>query len=157
MGRSLKRKTETERFIEKIKVDPVSGCWLWQAGLRDGYATLRVGDKRKSAHIWAYERFIGKIPEGMLCCHKCDKPECVNPYHIFLGTHKDNIFDAMQKNRMKSGNRTLLTKEEVTGIVKKFKNGQSKTAIARMLKLDHSTVCKIINGKSYRCYTEGTA
>ena len=77
-----------------------NGCWLWQrAKTNQGYGSLVIGGERWKAHRLAYSVFRGPIPEGLYVCHKCDVPQCVNPYHLFLGTHSDNMQDASKKGR----------------------------------------------------------
>lgn len=51
------------------------------------------------AHQVAWTLYNGSIPRGMLVCHKCDTPCCVNPTHLFLGTTQDNIRDKVSKSR----------------------------------------------------------
>jgi hypothetical protein len=92
---------EIEEFYSKIEKKD-NGCWEWitiSPGRRYGKF------KQKRAHRWAYEYFVGPIPEGMYACHKCDNTKCVNPNHIFPGTQKDNINDAKQKGRLATGDR----------------------------------------------------
>lgn len=84
-----------------------SGCWIWvgQTSSR-GYGRYRPsGDfkrQRFQAHRYSYEYYVGKIPEGMIVCHKCDEPLCVNPKHMFIGTSKDNAQDMSKKGRARN-------------------------------------------------------
>ena len=77
-------------------------CWLWIGHIkRDGYG----GYGSRLVHRIVYELVNGRIPEGMLICHKCDIRNCVNPDHLFIGTYKDNQQDAACKGRMAKGDR----------------------------------------------------
>lgn len=87
-----------DRFMEKVKLMP-SGCWEWQASKKKkGYGRFKVQDFQH-AHRFSYHIFKGNIPKGMLVCHKCDNPSCVNPAHLWLGTYSDNINDCYAKGR----------------------------------------------------------
>lgn len=79
----------------------LADCWEWH-GLRwhNGYA--RKGSAR--LHRVAWEWANGLIPAGMQVLHTCDNPPCVNPAHLFLGTHTDNMRDAAQKGRIRNRN-----------------------------------------------------
>lgn len=95
------RRSEAERFWEKVSPEPTSGCWLWAAAYTTWYGTfMRSNQRQENAHRVAWELHHGrKIPEGMLACHRCDNPGCVNPAHLFLGTYRDNEWDKIRKGR----------------------------------------------------------
>ena len=85
-----------------VYLDEGNGCWLWKGlKFRSGYG--RIGDKR--THRVFYEHYIGPIPKGMCVCHMCDVKHCVNPDHLWLGTHTDNHKDCEQKNRLAKGDK----------------------------------------------------
>lgn len=92
-----------ERLLRSIKVSD-SGCWEWQKSKRVGYGILIVERKSKATHRLSYEVFKGSIPDGLLVCHKCDNRCCINPDHLFLGTHSDNMKDCSMKGRLKIPN-----------------------------------------------------
>lgn len=107
---------ETERVIGEAMIDkierlsipePNSGCWIWLAstgGEGDrlyGYAWSGVKNVR--AHRVSYEAYNGSIPDDTLVLHRCDNPLCVNPDHLFLGSHQDNSLDYNRKWDAKSG------------------------------------------------------
>lgn len=83
-----------------IKATQTKSCWEWVGSLNsDGYGTFRVGrDNTFLAHRVAYYLIKGKIG-GHEICHRCDNPKCVNPSHLFSGTHADNTRDMTEKGR----------------------------------------------------------
>lgn len=94
-----KKHSITPRYFEKMS-DHVGECWLWKGYVQSsGYGQMYIEGKRILAHRASWSAANGDIPEGMLVCHKCDTPRCVNPDHLFLGTHKNNMDDCMNKNR----------------------------------------------------------
>jgi len=89
-----------QRFYNKI-LKSESGCWLWQASSRgNGYGAFKYKNKTIDAHRVSWILHYGEIPENMHVCHKCDIRRCVNPSHLFLGTHSDNMKDCYKKKRM---------------------------------------------------------
>ena len=89
------------RMEKKFVPEPNTGCWLWTASIRNGYPCFGVkredGWKIETASRVMYEIHHGDNPGDMHVLHKCDNPLCVNPDHLFLGTHKDNCEDRAQK------------------------------------------------------------
>ena len=77
-----------------------SQCIIFQ-GFKDsaGYGHTTHGGKKLSAHRKAWLIANGDIPPGMVVCHKCDNPSCINPDHLFIGTHADNARDRDSKGR----------------------------------------------------------
>ncbi|GAB4297073.1 MAG: hypothetical protein Kow0096_14910 [Thiohalomonadaceae bacterium] len=96
---------------------PADECVIWAGYSRNGrYGDLRwLGGKMVRVHRLAYELTKGEIPDGMVVCHKCDVPRCVNPHHLFVATQADNLEDSRQKGRArprrtpKKPKRTVLT------------------------------------------------
>jgi hypothetical protein len=79
---------------------PKTGCRPWRGTRdRDGYGVLGVDGRQQRAHRVVWELTHGPIPDGLCVCHHCDNPPCVEPTHPFLGTHADNVRDAVAKGR----------------------------------------------------------
>jgi hypothetical protein len=94
-----------KRFLNKIVIDEITGCWNWSAsGRGNGYGCLKIQGKVIDVHRVSWMLFYGSIPTGLLVCHKCDNRKCVNPDHLFLGTYDDNNKDMANKNRSAKGN-----------------------------------------------------
>jgi hypothetical protein len=93
--------TLLERLLEKLIVDEVTDCWVFQGGKNNiGYGMIRDEKKMRTTHRVSYEEHTQtKIPQGLLVLHKCDNKSCVNPQHLWLGTHQDNTDDMMNKGR----------------------------------------------------------
>lgn len=89
--------------------EPNSGCWLWLGTVNaKGYGGIfnSAYPTEQKAHRVSYRAFVGDIPAGLLVCHSCDVPSCVNPAHLWLGTDADNAHDRDAKGRHRPRGRT---------------------------------------------------
>jgi hypothetical protein len=134
--------------------EPNSGCWLWEGSVTsDGYGRIGVGRGiSRNAHRVSYSAFVCPIPDGMHVLHHCDTPCCVNPSHLFLGSHIDNIRDMDRKGRRANtagerNGRARLTQNDVDWITV-FANqlGWSYRLIAECHGVSKSTVAHILRG-----------
>lgn len=93
--------TTEQRFNKKYIINETTDCWEWQNATNNiGYGMFRwTKGVMRTAHRVSYELFKGPIPKGMVVCHKCDNPKCVNPNHLWAGTMKDNYKDMLDKGR----------------------------------------------------------
>jgi len=142
----------SETILKKTKKTH-SGCWLWIGYTENGYGITNVKVNGKyvkgRVHRIIFEDFVGPIPDGLLCCHRCDTRNCVNPEHIFLGTHKDNYEDARSKNRIPRGEempQSKLTSKQVLEIRRLSKTHSTRELAALFGISSASHISKIIRG-----------
>lgn len=107
---------DMERFWPKVR--KARGCWLWTANTFGyGYGGFSVAGRRHPAHRVLWTHLHGPIYQGLYVLHSCDNPPCVNPAHLWLGTHTDNMHDMIGKGRFKvSRGAARLTQEEAAAI-----------------------------------------
>lgn len=102
--RSLRRtwKDPQTRFWERVVKSP--GCWDWTGPVKNGkYGHIYVDGKNISVHRYSFELNVGPIANNLFVLHKCDNTVCVNPEHLFLGTHNENMSDKVSKFRQPCG------------------------------------------------------
>jgi hypothetical protein len=165
-----KRKSLEERFWEKVDFKGKDECWEWKGGcFSDGYGSFKIDGKTIRSHRISYELSKGEIPKSLFVCHTCDNPKCVNPNHLFLGTNKDNLQDAVKKGRIATGDRngththpekvargelsgmSKLTESQVLEIRKIYAVGNiTQLELARTYGMSKKGINYIINNKTWK-------
>lgn len=142
MSRTLKE--VAEKIVSRCKYDPVKGCWLWQGAKSSwGYGLIRFQGRTTGTHRIMYEYFFG--PLGTLdACHKCDVKNCVNPFHIFVGTDKDNFADAYKK-----GLRKRMFSFEQVDQIKAMSKTKTQSELAKMFGVCQPYISRLLNNKYY--------
>ena len=135
-------------FDNRYTKDPVSGCWNWFGGKdSSGYGTYAHKGGTK-AHRYSWERANGrKIPEGYCVLHRCDNPACVNPDHLFLGSHAANMKDKARRGRVVCP--IKLNKEHTARAVEMRRQGQQVKDIALHFNMSPSHMSRILK-QNYR-------
>lgn len=139
------------RFLAKIDKKP-DGCWLWTAScFPNGYGQFRVSGWENGgyAHRAAFLLYVGSIPSGMLVLHTCDVRNCVNPSHLFLGTHADNAQDMSAKGRSSRGDRSGTAKLSEADARAIITDERSLDVIAEAYGVTYGTISKIKLGTTW--------
>jgi len=146
--------------VEKIP----RGCWFWKGKIHEnGYPITKDYDNAKkniAVHRLSYRVFKGNIPEGKLVCHSCDNRNCVNPKHLWVGTHHDNNIDCLNKNRNSNGgmigekhiNHKLCDKD-VLEIKIRLSEGELQKTLAKEFNVSTSVLNKIALGIAWKHIT----
>lgn len=165
-----KKKSLEERFWPKVI--KTQNCWLWNAGKDErGYGKifLKHGLSPQKAHRISWILTHGEILNNLCVLHKCDVPACVNPDHLYLGTHKDNTEDAKKRNRHSKGQKHVdciknrndpkgidnffskLDDKKVIEIRKMYStNLYSHRKLAKIFGVSHRVIGNIINKKAWK-------
>lgn len=153
-----KREEVANLFWKSVdKSDNPNACWEWSAYRNNqGYGMFTPIETRTpiGAHRLSYILHFNDIPEGLFVLHKCDNPPCVNPNHLFLGTAKDNIRDAIQKgrllNRDNSTKRKPTLNEEKIRLIRGLEESLSRTKIAQAFDVSLNTISNILKGRTWK-------
>lgn len=143
-----------DRLMAKVVVTP-SGCWEWQ-GSKDkhGYGVMVTGKSPFRAHRVSYVLHKGPLPPEAVVCHNCDNPGCVNPDHLYSGTHKTNGEDRVSRSRSARGERNgraKLTEREVVIIRRRAANGKiTRRKLAEDFGVSQTLIFHIIHRTVWR-------
>ncbi len=159
------------RFWEKVSPEPNTGCWLWMGSVGNGgYGVIQVDKKQIRAHRAAWLLMRGPVPDGLLVCHRCDNPLCVNvESHCFLGTAKENAEDCKAKGRLgkrgmdrgwwdanpgraprgERNGQAKLTRLAVIEIRYRYAAGETMAGLAQAFTVGYGTVWAIIRGDNW--------
>lgn len=157
------------RFWDKVnKTDNIDNCWEWNAGSRgNGYGAIKYNKKVIDAHRLSWILQNGELNDSNIyVCHKCDNRKCVNPNHLFLGSHSDNIKDGYKKGRIKppvnnffkKGNThatRLISNElalEIFNIINERRKNKEKLRLkelSNIYSIPYTTIRDISCGKGY--------
>lgn len=150
-----------EKLLSRVSIDP-NGCWIWtRAKNKDGYGYLFYEGKMQRVTRLSYALFNGNISDNKLVLHKCDNPSCINPEHLFLGTHADNANDRNSKGRQAKGERhaNAKVKERAVFLYKSLRHLAMNAGFGKVVGtkvamhhsgLNHSTATHINAGRRWR-------
>jgi hypothetical protein len=148
----------SKRILDRVEYDTNAGCWLWAGAMvhQTGYGTIGHGGRSHGAHRASYETFKGPIPAGLLVCHRCDNPSCVNPDHLFLGTVRDNAQDMIAKGRKprmagSSAPGALLHEDQIPIIRHLIAEGRGNREIGDQFGVTPDVINAIRAGRSWKC------
>ena len=145
-----------DRLLSKVIIDTSTGCWVWLGCKRkEGYGRISVKGRSEATHRMSYTLFNGTIPKGLLVCHKCDNPSCINPEHLFVGTDLDNSKDKIKKGRqfvLKGENvsNSILTNTKVMQIRSLCKDGLTLKEISEMFGVSITTIHRVKIRKTWK-------
>jgi hypothetical protein len=137
------------RILPNVKKMP-SGCWEWQghSPVKSGYGRISIKGRRVLVH-----RLMMGEPDGHVL-HKCDNTKCVNPEHLYVGTHADNMRDKKERGRcpdMKGEKNPSagMTEEQAQNVVNLLHQGVRQCTIIRETGLSQTQVNYIARGRTW--------
>lgn len=141
-----------ERLATKYERGAPDACWLWTGarwGLHAAYGTIYNQGHKVAAHraMWITTH-DEPIPDGYEVCHTCDNPLCVNPAHLWLGTHQDNMQDRNAKGRGGTRPYRKLTEAQVREI-RALRGTVSQRELARRYGVSQPAINLVLKGISY--------
>lgn len=143
--------TSACRFWASVDRRGENDCWPWNGACNHGgYGRFR----NAPASRFSYELHYGPLMPGLLICHACDNPICVNPKHLFAGTYADNRRDCLQKQRQATGERVggaKLNAESVYEIRRLHAAGEmGRRRLAAKFGVTHQAVARILKRETWK-------
>jgi len=160
------------RYVDKngpIIYPELGPCWVWTGSLMtSGYGSLQSFSLkiRMGAHRYSFMREFGPFDSRLNICHKCDLKVCVNPFHLFAATQRENLMDMVRKGRWRpakekklygaallSGENkpnSKLTWGKVREIRKLYKDGYGRAQLARMYGVGATTIFSIVHNLTWK-------
>lgn len=147
-----------ENFLSRLSIPDhkPSTCWPWQGYKQAGYGRFNWSGNRWRASRFALAVETGEYPSGLFALHHCDNPPCCRPSHLYWGTQKDNVRDAVERDRIAFGERVTvskLTTEQVEDIRQSYQfgvRGHGLRQLARKYDLTVKTVQRIVRGEDWQ-------
>ena len=137
--------------------EPNSGCYLWTRSVDSyGYGHVQYNGRLVLAHRLSWELANGISPGKAHVLHSCDTPPCCNPMHLALGSHLENMRDALAKGRAarlagSANGRAILTPSSVNQIRETYRNGELRQKdIAALYGIGQSHVSRIVREESWK-------
>ena len=149
--------TIRQRFERRVTRDEASGCHTFPElpGVR--YGRFRHGGTPQLAHRVAWQLYRGPIPNGLMVCHTCDNTACVNPDHLWLGTQRDNLRDAVRKGRNyvpvlrgEDAASARLSNADASAIRQRYAIGETQTELAAAFNVSQSTVWRVVHRMTFK-------
>lgn len=146
------KRSEWDRFNEKWIPHPKRGCWIWTAAINGrGYGVFSLVDRRaRIASRVAWRLYNGSVPDGLEVMHKCDHRACVNPDHLSLGTHAENMEDMTIKRRQSYGESRWSAKLTEQKVVEIRESAQSAKVLSKKYGVSKPTIYLIRSKKIWK-------
>lgn len=142
-----------DEFMSKVEQIAGVDCWLWKGCIaRDGYGLAWIKGKRFQAHRLGWTFFKGAITNPMIL-HTCDIRSCVNPDHLYSGTHAENMTDRKVRNRTAKGSKissSIVNESQVLQIKGYLKIGMPYRQVADLVKTTYDVVRDIARGRNWQ-------
>jgi hypothetical protein len=148
-----------ERLLDLCEYpDGPEGCWLYQGALTTGgYGQFWWKGKNNRAHRVSFQLSYGDVDEYAIIRHKCHTPRCVNPAHLEIGTHADNMWDMVNAKRAASGSlngNSRLNEHQVGQIISRhLLENTSRAELGRAFGVSEVAINGILCGKLWRNFT----